>query len=151
MLEYDFQNSVGHAVCMTAHRFERAMNEELVPQGITYRQCQVLAWIAFEGDLSQVDLADRMNIEPASLVPVLDRMERDGFIERVAVEGDRRRKNVRVLRKAETLWKKIVDSAERVRTRATAGLTEQELAILRALLGRIEQNLSEEEAAKATA
>ncbi len=150
MLEYDFQNSVGHMVCMTAHRFARAMNEELIPQGITYRQCQILAWIAFAGEMSQVDLADRMNIEPASLVPVLDRMERDGLIERVPDPDDRRRKIVRVLEKAEALWQKIVASAERVRERAIRGLSHEEVATLRTLLTQVERNLVEPAALEST-
>src|SRR5688572_12651091 len=77
VLEYDFNASSGHWICMTAHLYTRAINEELAPRGITYRQWQVLGCLAMWGDLSQVELADRMNIEPASLVPVLDRMERD--------------------------------------------------------------------------
>ena len=39
MLEYDFQSSVGYWLCMTSHAYERAMNEELTAQGITFRQC----------------------------------------------------------------------------------------------------------------
>lgn len=151
VLEYDFQSSVGHALCMTAHRFERAMNDELVPQGITFRQCQVLAWTAFAGEMSQAEMAERMNIEPASLVPVLDRMERDGLIERVTVPEDRRRKNVRVLKKAELLWKKIVASAERVKARATQGLSPDERATLIQLLARVERNLAVTEPFEGTA
>ena len=141
MLEYDFQNSVGHAICMTAHRFSRAMNEKLVPQGITYRQCQILGWLAFNGAMTQVDLAERMQIEPASLVPVLDRMERDELIERVAVPTDRRCKQVRPLPKAATVWQKIVASAEQVRARATRGLSQEQIDTLRSLLQMVEHNL----------
>ena len=88
MLDYDFQNSIGYWLCMASHAYERAMNEELTAHGITFRQCQVLAWLALEGEQSQTELATRMNIEPPTLVRVLDRMERDGLVSR---SGCRRR------------------------------------------------------------
>ena len=127
---------------MTAHLFERAMADELTPQGITFRQCQVLAWLAMEGGgLSQVELAERMNIEPPTLVSVLDRMERDGLVVREACPDDRRKKRIKPLPKAGPVWKKIVASAERVRGLALHGMTTEEVATLRALLGRVRENL----------
>lgn len=149
MLEFDFQSSIGHAICMTGHLFERAMRDELVPSGITFRQCQVLAWLAMEGEpMSQVELADRMNIEPPTLVSALDRMERDGLIVREPCAEDRRKKFVKPLPKAKGVWKKIIACAERVRQRATGGLSEQEVATLHSLLVRVQTNLGRHQDAK---
>jgi MarR family transcriptional regulator for hemolysin len=149
VLEYDFHSSVGYWTCITAHLFERAMNEELVPRGITYRQCQVLAWLALEGSLSQVDLASRMNIEPPTLVGVLDRMERDGLLERRSCEEDRRKKIVVPLPRADPMWKTIVGCAERVRARATRGLSPGQIATLNELLACLRSNLAQESTAQA--
>jgi len=49
MLEYDFKQDCGYWVHMTAHRLENAVNAELQNEGITYRQCQILALLALEG------------------------------------------------------------------------------------------------------
>jgi MarR family transcriptional regulator for hemolysin len=145
MLQFDFQSSVGHSICMAAHLFERQMQDELEPMGITFRQVQILAWLAIEAKpLSQVQLAERMNIEPPSLVATLDRMQRDELITRDDCPDDRRKKMIRPLKKAETVWNEIVTCAERVRQRASAGLSEEELATLHRLLGRVRQNLCKE-------
>ncbi len=141
MLEYDFQSSIGYWLCMCSHAYERAMNEELTVQGITYRQCQVLAWLALEGEQSQVELAQHMNIEPPTLVRVLDRMERDGLVSRTGCPDDRRRKMIKPLPKARPIWKKIIAVAENVRGRAIAGLTKQEVATLKKLLEKMQLNL----------
>ena len=131
MLQYDFPSSGGHAICMTAHLFERAVQDELTPEGITFRQCQVLAWLTLEGgSLSQVELADRMNIEPPTLVSVLDRMERDGLVARESCPEDRRKKRIRPLPKANPVWKKIVACAERVRSMAFRDMSSDQLAML---------------------
>jgi MarR family transcriptional regulator for hemolysin len=127
MLQYDFQSSIGYWICLSARHFERAMNQELTPEGITYRQCQVLGWLALEGTLSQVELAERMNIEPPTLVRILDRMERDGLLLRDTCPEDARRKMIRPL--------------TRVRERATSGMTDEEITLLKELLRKVQTNL----------
>ena len=142
MLTYDFQSSIGYWICTAAHDFERSMNHELTPEGITFRQCQVLACLALEGRLSQVELAERMNIEPPTLVRVLDRMERDGLLLRESCPDDRRRKMIRPLPKAKPVWKRIIACAERVRANATRGMTSSQLKQLKQLLNVVHNNLS---------
>jgi MarR family transcriptional regulator, transcriptional regulator for hemolysin len=141
VLDYDFENSVGYWICQASHAFQRAFNEELAPQGVTYRQAQVLGCLALEGRLSQIDLAERMRIEPPTLVGILDRMERDGWIRRDGDKKDRRRKLVQPTAAAKPIWTKIVGVAKRVRARATRGMTNTQLAQLKKLLGLVQANL----------
>jgi MarR family transcriptional regulator for hemolysin len=140
-LEYDFENSVGCWLMMASHQYQQAMNEELAPQGVTYRQCQVLAILAMHGMSSQADLAERMGIEPPTLVGILDRMERDGWIRRVACPDDRRRKLIQPTKNAEPVWSKVTAVARKVRVRATKGLTAAQLGQLKELLELVRRNL----------
>ena len=142
MLQYDFEESVGYWVVLAAHALQKALNEELAPHGITYRQWQVLAWAALDGPLSQADLADRMDIEPATLVSVLGRMERDGWIVREDCPLDRRKKLVRPTQQAEPVWEKGVACARRVRAKATQGFTPEETVIVKRLLAAMRENLA---------
>jgi MarR family transcriptional regulator for hemolysin len=119
--------------------------EELAPHGITYRQSLVLGWLALEGELSQSELASKMMIEPPTLVGILDRMERDGWIARHDCPSDRRKKIVRAVPAAEPVWDKIVQCALRVRRRATDGLTDRQMATLKKLLRKIHHNLKSDE------
>jgi MarR family transcriptional regulator, transcriptional regulator for hemolysin len=145
VLEYDFENSVSYWICQASHALQRAFNEELAPQGVTFRQAQVLGCLALEGRLSQTDLAERMRIEPPTLVGILDRMERDGWIRRGGDANDRRRKLIEVLPAAKPAWTKIVAVAKRVRSRATRGMTATQLAQLKKLLTIVQKNLQEAE------
>ena len=148
MLEYDFENSVGFWICQSSNVFQRAFNEELAPQGVTFRQAQVLGCLALEGRLSQTDLADRMRIEPPTLVGILDRMERDGWIRRDGDKADRRRKLIQVTPAARPAWTKIVAAARRVRAKATRGMSDQQVAQLKKLLGMLLENLQESKLAR---
>jgi MarR family transcriptional regulator for hemolysin len=141
VLQYDFEESVGYWVVMAAHALQRALNEELAPHGITYRQWQVLAWLALEGPLAQNELAERMDIEPATLVSVLARMERAGWIGRRAASDDRRKRMVFPKAKAEPIWEKGVECARRVRERATRGFPPEDRERLKKLLSAVLNNM----------
>lgn len=141
MLHYDFENSLGYWVCITSHAIRRALNAELTREGISFRQWEVLAWIALEGELSQARLADRLGIEAPTLVGILDRMERDGWLDRVPCPQDRRKKRIRASEKAEKAWQRMVDCAHAVRARAVQGITPEELANFKALCTQIRENL----------
>lgn len=143
ILEYDFQESPGHWICLTSHIYQRLMNEELAPHGVTFRQCQILCWLALDGDLSQVELAQRMNIEPPTLVGVLDRMEADGLLIRRPSPEDRRRNVITVSSKAKPVWEKIVACARKIRARAVQGMTPEQLQSLKELLAIVRRNISE--------
>lgn len=141
MLEYDFEASPGYWLTMTTQALHRALNNELAPTGITYRQSQVIGWLVLEGDQSLSDLATRMMIEPPTLVGILERMERNGWIARVGCEDDRRRKLIRLTPAAEPVWERIVECIYRVRAAAFAGLEPDQVEQLKGLLRQIHENL----------
>jgi DNA-binding MarR family transcriptional regulator len=68
-------------------------------------------------------------------------MERDGWIARHDCPGDRRKKLIRMTSAAEPVWNQIVECAARVRQRATQGLSERQLAMLKKILATVRQNL----------
>ncbi len=149
MLQYDFEDSIGFWIFSAAHELTRVMNEELSAHGITFRQWQVLAWLSFLGQVSQSEVAENMGIEAPTLVGVLDRMERDGWIERATDPSDRRRKIIRPTERVEPVWAKMVECAMRVRERASRGLSTDQLADLQSTLAAVKANFANRRAEKA--
>ncbi|MBW3540533.1 MAG: MarR family transcriptional regulator [Planctomycetes bacterium] len=141
MLEYDFEESVGCWVATTSHALRRALDVELAREGITFRQWEVLAWLACEGGLSQSELAERMSIEAPTLAGILARMERDGWLDRESCPDDRRKKRIRVSHKAEAVWERMVACCRRVREQATRGIPAGDLAFFKETCARIRENL----------
>ncbi len=142
MLDYDFQDSIGYWLITTHQAYLRAFNEKLAPQGITFRQAQVLGWLAAEGPLTQTELAARMLIEPPTLVGILDRAEQAGLIKRRVSRTDRRSKEVHLLPGAKILWEKIVQCGREMRSQATDGLSAKEVDMLIQLLEKVRNNVS---------
>lgn len=141
MLQFDFENSVGYWIFATAHDLACTINEEFAGLGITHRQWEVLAWISYLGELSQTELAEKMGIEAPTLVGVLDRMERDGWIQRVPSETDRRKKLIRVTERVEPVWAQMVARGLAIRARAIEGISEAQLENLRETLSIMRKNL----------
>jgi MarR family transcriptional regulator for hemolysin len=141
VLQYDFEESIGYWLTITTQAMHRALTEELAPHGVTYRQAQVLAWLVVEGDLSQSELAAKMFVEPPTLVGILDRMERDGWITRNSCSADRRKKLIRPTAAAQPAWEKFTECARRVRARATEGLSDEQVETLKTLLGHMFHNV----------
>ncbi len=140
---YDFEQDVGYWLVQTARAYRKALEDELVPYGITFRQAQVLGWLCLTRDLSQSQLAKVLMIEPATLVGVLERMERDGLISRLTDPSDHRRKIIRLDHRAKELCDAVAECATRVHARAAQGLGPAQLDTLRELLKRIRDNLGE--------
>lgn len=142
MLTYDFEESIGYWLILASQAYRRVLSDELAPHGITFRQAQVLGWLVHSGELSQAELAERMEIEPPTLAGVIDRMERDQLISRRQCPDDRRKKLVNISTQAGPMWTKITAAGRRVRALAATGLTADEASELRRLLAIVHGNLS---------
>ena|SRR3990172_4187111 len=142
MLQHDFERSIGYWIVSTANALERALNEELVRHGITVRQWQVLAWLALEGELTQSELVERMRIEASTLVGILDRMERDGWVTRIGCPTDGRKKLVRPTERVEPIWAQTVACVRKVRARATRGIAPERIELVMDVLAAMQDNLA---------
>jgi len=140
VLKYDFEESLGYWLTLAHHAYISELKDRLAPHGITFRQAEILGWLALEGPLPQADLASRMLIEPPSLVGTLDRMEASGLLERRICPEDRRKNLVHTLPAAEEMWEKIATCARHVRAQAIEGLTDDEATTLKKLLEKVRDN-----------
>ena len=146
MLDYDFEESIGYWIFSTAHQISQTMNEELADLGITFRQWEVLVWLSLVGETSQSELARRMRIEAPTLVGVLDRMTRDGWIRRIPDPRDRRKKLVQCTEQVEPVWAEMTACARRVRAKAIRGIDEATLSTIRDALATMRRNLADDDA-----
>jgi DNA-binding MarR family transcriptional regulator len=142
VLRYDFEDSVGYWICMTSHAIRRTLTTRLAEAGMTFRQWEVLAWLACDESVSQADLAECMGIEAPTLAGVLRRMERDGWLVRHTCTEDRRCNRLETTDKAAEVWQRAVEICHEVRAQATAGFSPEELVLLKRLCGDIRENLA---------
>ena len=93
------------------------------------------------GTCAQNELAKELQIEPSTLVRILDRMERDGWIKRIESPDDRRKKMIHATNQVRSMWAEIVQHGEQMEERATKGLTPSQLNTLKDTLAVMRKNL----------
>lgn len=94
--------------------------DPLAAMGLSGRQYMVLAVLSSDAPPSQLELAGLCGLLPAQVVPVIDELERRGFVARERSETDRRRSVVsltaaggEILEQADALGRALVDQLER--------------------------------------
>jgi DNA-binding MarR family transcriptional regulator len=133
--------SVGYLARYAHRAFVKALADELEPHGILTAQWSVLRILWDIEGLTQVELAERMRVEKASLTGVLDAMERRGLIIRERNTDDRRKINITLTAQGRRLKTQLLPHAAKINRKATRGMTESETLELRRLLAKLIQNL----------
>jgi DNA-binding MarR family transcriptional regulator len=88
----------------------RVVDRALKPLGVTRSQWWVLAFLSRSDGMSQVALADELDLGKVALGQLIDRLEKTGFVSRRADEEDRRIKRVFLTRRGQALIARIRES-----------------------------------------
>lgn len=110
--------------------------------GLTPGEARTLVRIATLEGSRQLDIAQRMGIEPMTLSTYLDRLQSLGFIERRPDPSDRRAKLIYTTEAAGDLIGNIRDEQIELMQHVTSGIGEQDLEAMREKLKRLRANLS---------
>lgn len=121
--------------------FERRSQE----LGLSRAQYSVLANLYRKEGIRQAKLAEILEIEPITLVRLLDRLEEGGWVERRPDPTDRRARCLFLTEKALPMIARMKALAAEVRGVATAGLPEEDRERLLDMLSHIKTNLLNED------
>jgi MarR family transcriptional regulator for hemolysin len=143
MVKYDFENSVGFVVNNTAKSFQRSLDIELRRNvGVTLNQWRVIGALVLKPGLTQKEIADKMGIEGATLVPVIDKMEKGGLLKRKTDLTDRRANRIYLTPKADSLWESMTECALKIRRSSTRNISDADIQITLDTLRKISKNLT---------
>jgi MarR family transcriptional regulator, transcriptional regulator for hemolysin len=126
----------------TARALRRVFDQRAATVGVTRPQWRVLARLKREPGLRQVELAERLDMEPITLCRIVDRLEEAGLVERQADPADRRAWRLELTEKAMPLVKKLRSLAHDFAVEAMDGIREQELRNLQQQLAAIRANVA---------
>jgi DNA-binding MarR family transcriptional regulator len=115
---------------------------QLAPLDITYEQFVVLTRLWHQSDLSQTDLADEIFVDKSSLARMLGRMEEAGLIRREVDEMDSRVNRVNLTPKGRALEAEMSPLRRRGLSRATQGMSVEEVHELKRMLNHIFHHIS---------
>lgn len=123
-----YADELGIALGEAARAWRFSLDRRLKPLGLSRAKWLVLLHLSRDGDGPvQKELATRLCIEGPTLVGLLDRMSRDGWIERRPYGSDRRSKTVHMTDKARRIIPCIDKAAETLRGELLSSIPESDL------------------------
>ncbi len=125
----------------TARAVRRLFDQRASAMGVTRAQWRVLARLKREPGLRQVELAERLDMEPITLCRIVDRLEEAGLVERKTDPSDRRAWLLELTAKADPLVKQLRVLARGIAEEAMDRISENELRQLQGGLAAIRANV----------
>jgi MarR family transcriptional regulator for hemolysin len=108
---------------------------------LTLPQCKVLTRLENNEGVSQARLAELTDVEPMTMVRILDRMEADGLLERRPDPVDRRARCLYLTSRARPLLAQIWQLSELTRAETFDGIGRTERELFITLLERMHSNV----------
>jgi MarR family transcriptional regulator, transcriptional regulator for hemolysin len=143
MNDVELDRAFGFVVHDVARLLAKRFDQRAKSLGLTRAQWRALAFLAREEGINQARLADILEVEPITLVRLVDRMEEAGWLMRRPHPTDRRLRLLFLTEKARAIFARMRVIGAAVREDALAGLTSEEHDRLIDLLLRVRTNLSE--------
>lgn len=125
-------------VIFLANRWRNGMNEALRATGHSYARWLTLVWVhLLGGRASHRELAERIGVEPPTLIRLLNRLEAEGLVERHTLCAPARAKTVRLTEAGKAVLTKLDAIVEGTRTTYLAGADKARLQTCMALFDEL--------------
>jgi MarR family transcriptional regulator for hemolysin len=141
MKRLDPYESLGYHCNLTLKSFVGALSNSLKGTDMSPVQFIALAHLIANGPMSQADLAARLSITRATTTRLIDRMERDKWIERITSSNDARVKIIYPTDKAKENWDMHSQAGRAVIKKAYQGIPKEDIEMVMRILERIRNNL----------
>jgi MarR family transcriptional regulator, lower aerobic nicotinate degradation pathway regulator len=136
---YDIEKSIGFLLSKAHQRGFALFKGRLDPYELTPQQFGLMAFLWKEDGLSQAELSERTSIDRTTIGGLIDRLEKDGWVERRPKPGDRRANVVSLTVKGKRIEPELTGIASEVLARFTCRLSEDEQETLARLLNSLRE------------
>jgi MarR family transcriptional regulator for hemolysin len=127
----------------TAHLWRNALDRRLRPLGISRSNWRILAMLKLHGEMNQGQLAEALMVEGPTVVRFIDKLERDGHVERVMDPSDRRVRNIQLTPSGVEMTEPIQKAIDQFHVEVFAKVGEQGLAQASRYLNAVRTAVSE--------
>jgi len=138
----DLNRQLGFLLKDTSRRYTRRFEERAQALSLTLPQCRALLHLQNNEGVSQKRLSELTELDPTTLVRILDRMEADGWVQRRFDPADRRAHTLWLTPKSGPVLEHIARLIAETRAETLHGLSNEERAKLIELLERVHANLA---------
>jgi len=141
MRKIDLETTLGTTIFLTAKSLERASEYRIKEKlGLTPSQWKIILTLSFFNGISQKELAGKIYVDASTLVPVIDKMEIGGLVERKPDPNDRRNNLVFLTKKSESAVDSIIKILLQLIKEFYKGISQKEQDNIQILLKKIMDN-----------
>ena len=142
---YVVQENLGYLLNRSARLIAQMFAKRLERHGVALGQWAILLFLYERDGQTQAELSRQVAIEPPTVVRTIDRMVRDGLVRREPHPSDGRAVQIRLTPRALELRDALIVESMAANAFASRVLTAVELEMLRSLLRRVIDGLSDAE------
>ena len=132
-------NQLCFALYSATHALTRAYRNALESTGITYTQYLVMLALWENNHLTVKSVADRLDLDSASLTPILKRLEVAGFLTRQRNKADERVVEIALTENGHALQDEVANIQKRVACQT--GLPPDEFEVLKSSLHKLVETM----------
>jgi DNA-binding MarR family transcriptional regulator len=136
------RTTLGFLLHEVARLLRKRFEQKARDCGLTRSQWQVLAYLAQNEGINQTGLAELLEIEPITLVRIVDRLEGQGLIKRCPDPDDRRAWRLRLTRGAHPKVAELRELGELTRAEAFLGVSDDDKMQFVETLQTLKENLT---------
>lgn len=141
MRKLDLKDSLGMLIYLASKSLERAAEYKIKSRsGLTQAQWKVILALNIFAGLSQKELAEKIYLDGSTLVPIIDRMEKSGLVERKPDPNDRRNNRIFLTKKSESTVDSITDIILQLRKEIYKDISQSKQETVRTILKKIINN-----------
>jgi MarR family transcriptional regulator for hemolysin len=131
---------LGQLLHGTARAWRQKLDARLKPMGLSQAKWRTLMHLSLAEDaLTQAEIAARLGVEEPTMVNLLHRLEKEGWITRNNSPDDRRCKMVLLGQRAQRVIAQINATADKLRHELLAGVPQADLEICMKVLARVRE------------
>lgn len=138
---FDVEECIAFITNRVAKKLSDEFNEHLMKLGITRVQWIAMYYLLKHGQLSQAELADKMDIKASTVVRLIDRMEKEHLLIREKDTQDRRVTYLSLSEKGRTRIEELLPEGETMSRVFSQGISDEEFAVFKAVLDKMVNNI----------
>ena len=145
MIKYDFQNSIGFIINRMGKSLVYVIDQELRKRfGITFGHWKVLIILTNNAaGLTQREIADKLALEGPTLIPIIDKLEKDAFVIRMIDQRDRRINRILLTEKAHGFLDDTIECVSEIKKICLDQISEEDISTTKKTLEQMWLNLQD--------
>lgn len=141
---FNLDDCIAFVTCKGAKDLADSLEKRLNNFNITRSQWIALYYIKNNDMITQRQLADKMSLKEPSVVRLIDKMERYGWVNRISSNDDKRMKFLILTDNGKEIETAMLDVAEKFKSDVLNGISFEDLDVFKSTLNKMLENIEDD-------